>query len=259
MAELEAEAPIRFELNNSKPVDLLDLTAALHAFGEAYQDHVISAGYDSERGNIRLFIKELRTGSIIAELASLAEQASFVLKHIDVAAGFVTHVNDILQYFLGKMSPVKEPPTRREAEQAMAIVEPVAKDGGSQLIVQIGKVEGSLVLRIDSPQANAIQNAAPRYIGPTTPTSLVLQDQLLALYQVRGDPSQKVGDRGIIETISPHPVKLLFASEGGKKQIVEMHDNPLQKIFVVDVEVRSADGKPKLYRILAVKDVLVRD
>jgi hypothetical protein len=72
----ESEPIITFKLENSKPVDLLDLTGSLAAFGEAYRDYVAGAGYDVEPGNVRLFIREIRTGSIIADLASMADQAS---------------------------------------------------------------------------------------------------------------------------------------------------------------------------------------
>jgi len=76
---------------------------------------------------------------------------------------------------------------------------------------------------------------------------------------VRGDVSAKVGDRGIIESISPRPVKLIFASEEVKRQIVEHPDNPFQKLFLVDVEAKATEGKVRLYRIFTVKDVLERD
>jgi len=55
----EAEPIITFKLENSKPVDLLDLTGSLTAFGEAYRDYVASAGYDVEPGNVRLFVREI--------------------------------------------------------------------------------------------------------------------------------------------------------------------------------------------------------
>jgi hypothetical protein len=54
-------------------------------------------------------------------------------------------------------------------------------------------------------------------------------------------------------------VKLVFLSEEVKRQIVEHPDNPFQKLFLVDVEAQAAEGKIRLYRILAVKDVLDRD
>lgn len=249
------ESVLRFEFRNTRPVDLMDLTASLAAFGDAYQDYVVRSGHDIERGNVRLFVKEIRTGSIITELASYADQASFVLSHLDVAAGFVSHFVDVASYFLGL--PNKAEPTRREAAQAMAIMEPVAKDGGSQLFLNVvGDVH--IHNHYDSQQANAIQNAARRRLGPPLPTSQVYQDQLLVLYQVRGDPAAKVGDRGVIEAIDPSPAKLLFASEQVKAQIVDQAENPFQKIFVVDVDARAAEGKVRLYRVLAVKDVLDR-
>jgi hypothetical protein len=134
-------------------------------------------------------------------------------------------------------------------------MEPVAKDGGANLFLN---VSGDVHIHnnYNSQQANAVQNSARRFLGPT---SEVHHDQLLSLYQVRGDVSAKVGDRGIIEAISPHPVKLIFASEEVKRKIVETHDNPFQKIFLVDVEAKATEGKVRLYRILTVKDVLDRD
>src|ERR1700730_35859 len=98
MPEIDSghEPIITFNLENSKPVDLLDLTGSLAAFGEAYSDYVASAGYDIEPGNVRLFIREIRTGSVIAALVSMADQSSWVLSHFDAAAGFVSHFNQIL-------------------------------------------------------------------------------------------------------------------------------------------------------------------
>jgi hypothetical protein len=77
---------VRFELQNKSPVDLLDLTAALAAFGESYQDFVFDAGFDGEPGNVRFFIKEIRSGSIIADLISKSDQVSLVMQHRCFAA-----------------------------------------------------------------------------------------------------------------------------------------------------------------------------
>lgn len=134
-------------------------------------------------------------------MISLAEQASFVLKHIEVTAGFVTHLNEMMQFFLQSGAPVAEPPTKREAGQAIAVMEPVAKDGGAQLFLQVA---GDMHVHhhYSSQEANAIQNAARRYLGPQMPVSQVRQNQLLVLFQVRGDTAAKAGDRGVIEEIS---------------------------------------------------------
>ncbi|MCP8936889.1 hypothetical protein NK718_00025 [Alsobacter sp. SYSU M60028] len=261
MSDFVDEAIIRFELNNTKPVDLLDLTQSLSAFAEAYLDHAVSAGFEPERGNVRLAVKAITTGSIIADLASYSEQASIILKHVDVAAGFLTHFNEIAQFFLGKRSGGVVEPARREAENVMKVFEPVAKDGGSNLILQTNgplfQVNGPMTINFNfnSQEANAIQNAARRFLGPRPPLNQIEQDLLLTLHQVRGDAASKVGDRGIIESVSLNPVKLLFASEEVKKAILD-EPYPFRKVFLVDAEIRAAEGKPALYRILTVKDVI---
>jgi hypothetical protein len=43
------EGILRFELKNTRPIDLLDLTSALAAFAESYQDHVFAEGHAPDR------------------------------------------------------------------------------------------------------------------------------------------------------------------------------------------------------------------
>jgi hypothetical protein len=251
---------VRFELKNSQPVELLDLTGALEAFGDAYKDHAVDAGFEVDRGNIKLFVREIRTGSIIADLTSQSDQISFTVNHIDIAAGFLTHLNEIINFFLGIAKLSKETqPSKREASHINQMFEPSAKDSGSQLILQVsgGDVHVHQQFTYNSQQANAVQNAARRYIGPQLPAVEIKHDALLRLHQVRGDVAAKVGDRGIIEEISPTPAKLTFSSEEVKKQVLDQ-PYPFQSVYVVDAEVKAVDGKPGLYRILSVKDAFQR-
>jgi hypothetical protein len=246
---------VRFEIKNQKPVDLLDLTGSLAAFGETYQDFILDSGFDAEPGNVRFFVKEIRSGSIIADLISVASQGSITLEHLDAAAAFVTHLNHIVQFFLGiGILPSGDKPTKKEAEQVVKILEPIAKDGGSQLFLTInGDVHLHPHYHYNSQQANAVQNSARRYLGPTIPTTEIRHDVLLRLHQVRGGVTSKVGDVGIIEEVSKSRVKLSFASEEAKRRILDQ-PFPFDSIFVVDVEVKASEGRPALYRILLVKD-----
>ncbi|MDR3408026.1 MAG: hypothetical protein P4L68_05970 [Methylovirgula sp.] len=250
---------ITYKLENSRPVDLLDLTSSLAAFGEAYRDYVGCSGLELLPSNVRLVVRDIRAGSIIAELASLADQASWLLHHADLAGGFVSHFDQVLRYFLIPGS-IGETPTKREAIQAISVMEPVAKDGGANLFLNVNGGDIQIHHHHYSYQeANAIQNQAKKFLGPPIPTEAVYQDQLLTLFQVRGVVTSTAGDRGIIESLSPDPVRLIFASDQVKAQILDQLENPFQKIFLVDVEAKSAAGRVRLYKILGVKDVLDRD
>jgi hypothetical protein len=265
---LSKEGLFTFKLDNKAPVALDDLTESLHAVADAYQDYLIKAGRSIPGEGVRLYVHDLRTGSIIAVFQAIADQARLLFgehgvvptvqsafDHPDTLAGFLGSVNDVVQFFLGNTEGKKEP-TKREADQIIKMLEPVAKDNGSQLNMAVGGsvTIGEIHYHYNSQEANAVQNSARRYLGPTLPDNKILHDELLVLAQIRGVPKSKTGDRGIIENISKADVKLLFTSEQIKRDILEAPENPFQQAFIVDVEVKTIDDKPALYKILAVKD-----
>lgn len=252
-------AVLAIKLENKKPVDLLDLTTSFAALAESFREYANEHTGEPLPDNVRLYVQEMTSGSIIAKLTALADQASWTLKHAEVLAGFVTNLNDVVGYFLDRPG-AKAEPSKREAEQVSQILEPVAKDGGSQIIIQA--MPGSTVtvnqFQVGSLEANAIQNRVRQFVGPALPASEVRTDELLVLEQVKNAAGTKTGDRGIIERIWPRAVKLLFANEDGKKQVLNLDGNPFQHVFLVDVDVRAVDGKPQLYRVINVKEVMPR-
>lgn len=256
----EDSAVLRVEIKNVKPVDLIDLTTSLMALGQSFSDYATAKTGDPLPDNMRLYVKEMKSGSVIAELVTLTEQAQWIAEHIEVLAGFVGNLDDIMKFFMGKTAELDEKPTRRQAEQVVGIAEPIAKDGGSQLNISVmdgGTVNIHQTIHMTSLDANAMQNGARRFLGPALPSNYVAVDQLMVLEQVKNSAKAKTGDRGIIEAITERPVKLRFLGEEAKRKVLELdHENPLQCAFLVDVEVRSVEGKPMLYRILEVKDVI---
>ncbi|HVZ48279.1 MAG TPA: hypothetical protein VG916_05820, partial [Gemmatimonadaceae bacterium] len=78
---------------------------------------------------------------------------------------------------------------------------------------------------------------------------------LLYLHQARNDSRSSVGDRAIIETISPGPVKVVFATEALKSRVIQQPQNPFRCVFVVDVDVGTVNGRPTLYTVTALHDV----
>jgi hypothetical protein len=108
----------------------------------------------------------------------------------------------LIQFFLGVIKLEKElQPSKREAHNIVQMFEPSAKDFGSQLNLQITGDVHIHQFTYNSQQANAVQNAARRYLGPQLPAIEIRHDALLRLHQVRGDVAAKVGDRGIIERL----------------------------------------------------------
>jgi len=264
----ELDGLLTFKLDNKAPVALDDLTASLTALACFYQDYLADAGKASPDAGVKLYIHELKTGSVIATLQAIAEQGHLLFgdngiiptlqsafDHADTLGGLIANLNDVIGFFLNS-SDSEVRPTKKQADQVIKFFEPVAKDNASHLSMQFnGTVNiGEIHFHYNSQQANAVQNSAKRYLGPSLPSNKILKDELLILHQVRGDAKAKSGDKGIIESVSKTPVKLWFCSDEVKKEILDSAENPFQKVFVVDVEVKTADDKPALYKVLEVKD-----
>jgi len=119
------------------------------------------------------------------------------------------------------------------------------------------KISMSAILRLfkRKPQVNIIAaDGGVINIGLMN-AAQILTDQLMVLEQVKND-AKKQGDRGIIEAISEKPVKLIFASEEAKRAVLSVEENPFKCLLLVDVEVKSHEGRPKIYKIYTVKEII---
>ncbi|UWU86163.1 hypothetical protein N2605_06845 [Bradyrhizobium yuanmingense] len=256
--EIEARLEVRFD--NRRPIDITDLGRSLQALGQEYEEFVVGR-YEPAPTNSRLYVARVETGSILLILEPLLDQASFIVKHIDVFAGFVTNLQEIVDFLLLAQSKSKKVKAVNPAsvERVSEIVDPVAKDGGSTLTVNV-HVQGNTApvniqpIIINHERANALQNQARRYLGPEIPTSGGFRSELLQLYQMKGDAKAKTGDRGVIEKFSKRPIKLRFMSPEVKAAIVDQQDNPFKMAYIVDGEMSTIRGEPALYKIYEVHD-----
>jgi hypothetical protein len=250
MFVLERGQRLTFEMRNTQPVELLDLTDSLAAFASRFSSYAEASGIDPDEGRARLYIREIRSGSIIAELVSLLQQTTFLLEHDDVLGGFVTHIAEIIQFLL---KGDQEQLPKEQVQDIAQIVEPIAKDHGSQLNLVVRDNVGDVTINtvvITSEDAQTIRRRATRRLQPQLETSdRSFTKEVLTLFQARDDAKSQSGDRGIIDKFSPKPLKLIFENEAAKKAILDLDVNPFKVAFVVDGELMMSTGKPAAYKI----------
>lgn len=74
---------------------------------------------------------------------------------------------------------------------------------------------------------------------------------------------KRTSEKGIVERIGPTPRTLVYASDLAgqriKAEILQADGNPFQKGFIVDLDVETVNGAPRLYRIVEVHDVIDLD
>lgn len=246
------------EINNNKPIELVDLTSSFLSLGEEFKRFVLTHPTEfAEAPYFRLYIKEIRSGSVKADLVAFATSATPYAMPFFAGAnsliGFAKHLKTAYDYFLGNTD--RKPALQNTEYNHLAnIIEPVAKDQGSQInfITQNNNhTEIYLSFTLDSHKANEVQNLiAKERLQLKAPETQVYRKKVLYWYQARNDLLSRAGDRGIIESISSSPVKIEFEDDAAKDAMLHGAANPFLTGYIVDVVVETIQSKPVLYKIV---------
>jgi hypothetical protein len=260
---MNGESKLVVEIKNHDPVELLDLTQSLVAFAQEFQSFAnfqLEGPYKTET---RLFIKNISTGSIITELVPNAAGLLPLIGTFNTVIEFGTYLRNSVSWLLNpyrQHEPITSV-TRNSLRNIASIVQPVAKDSASQLIVKAETVNiANVVLNMNSQEARALQAEAFYQLqSMSAPVTGLHEKVVMYWFQARNDPASKFGDKAIIESISPNPVRVIFASGRIKHDMLKIDENVFKHAYIVDVEVETIENRPVLYKIVNVHDLLERD
>lgn len=260
------QARLTVEIKNVQPVEMDDLIASYRGMADEYKWFAGSRGNGFVPDEIKLYVQGIRTGSIITDIVPLVAVSAPAMiqmmgngnQMVATTKEFIGHLKSAYDFLLGR-GPAPEiepvPPTipllpysKSNYQNLSNIVEPVAKDNGSQINIQ---GDATFNINITSEMANAIQNSARRHIEALREPLVGFHDKVvLYWYQARNDPRSDKGDRGIIESLWPNPVKVEFANQTIKSGLLQDSDNPFQFGYLVDVSVETVQGRPVVYKVL---------
>ena len=82
---------------------------------------------------------------------------------------------------------------------------------------------------------------------------------LMTIYQMRSDMGSDIGNKAIIESISPKRVGVVFSSDELKEKILHSDDNPTKRAYQVDVETLFVENRLVGYNVLALHDIMPLD
>lgn len=251
------EATLTIEINNKNPIELLDLTDSMHAVGKQYVRYLNKTG-NTVSENTKLYVKEVRSGSVIIELSDLLP---FSIPFVDITnwnsiLEFVQHLKAVYEYLLGKGPKPEGDFQKADWQNYSSIVNPVVKDEGSQINISGDFIDKRKVtINLNFTETNAIQNRAAQEISLLkAPTTGEHKNAVFYWHTIKNAKSGTSGEKGIIESISVNPVKVVFDDETIKNGMAFMENkNPMLSGFIVDVYVESINEEPALYRIQRLK------
>lgn len=257
------EYRLTVEIKNDAPVLLDDFTRSFGALADEYEIYISTRSPFEVTGDVKLYIREIRPGSIVADLIAQAPVGVALalpwIKNAKTVVEFAKYLGTAYEWLIGK---TKEKPSlsKQEFENLSTILDPVAKDSSAQVNISGNHNQTVVhVININSLEANAAQNTTRREIESLRePLTRQHEKVLMYFYQARDDMRSDKGDRARIESISAQPVKVAFVDEHLKERAFDVEHGPFRSAYVVDVSVETINGRPALYRITAIHDIFDR-
>ena len=254
--EIDLSKKLEIKINNVKPVSLQDLSLSLLSFNNQFHKFVKSETNKETEIGTELLIKEVRSGSIIVELITQAAPIVPLLWEGGSLAQWATVIESTCQWLLGKSVTPPKKLSKQDLQEWNKIIEPVAKDSGSQMNFTVsdnGRVVNQFF--INSNEAKAMQNQIGRYIEDIdAPDDNTHIRKVMYWYQTKFDPDSDTGNRAVIDDINKNSLKVIFEDNEVKESMLQSDpkfDKPWHELaYIVDVDVQTVRGAPKLYKVL---------
>jgi len=165
LIEIDLSKRLEIKIDNKLPIGLEDLSLSLLSFNKQFHKFVESETDEFTDVGSELLIKEVRKGSIVVELVSQAAPILPLLWNGGSLAQWAIVVQSTCNWLLGKTDNRPKDLTKQDLQEWNKIVEPIAKDNGSQMNINVsdgGKVINQFIL--NSTEADAIQNRIGRLV-----------------------------------------------------------------------------------------------
>lgn len=264
---MEEGAPfIELRINLEQPAALADLVGAFAAVGSQFDEYLHREHPDLE-GYARLFVKQIRAGSIIVELVPILQTLVQSMDTVLIVDGFVNRFRGLLIPYLHGVKPPEA--TKSDVRDILRVVRLIANDTNGSAAVSSAEYHRTrnterVSIKWDTKQAKqAAETLEQQRIEIDLPAHERFDNVLMVLWQSnRKQPKtgKPTGEKAIIEAISKRPLAIIYESELARERIkyetMQDEKNAFKKGFFVDCLVERFEGRPVAYKISAVRNVI---
>lgn len=273
----ENGAHVRLVLDTDEPIALDDFVGSFVGIGNQFEKY-LAAQHPELRGDAEFFVKEVRHGSVIADLLPVIGIGAYALPGIvdaidkaQVLSQFVGDLRDRLsRYFVAGGRDPKA--TKSDLNDFLKIVSSIARDPKAAACISSatfrdGVREVEAELDFTTPQARKAQEEIVEHRREMEAKTDADYKRVLLRF-VRpsveaGKPGRK-SERGIIQRIHSRALPILYASDLAEQRVrhelLAAEGNVFHKLFDVDVNVElNSKALPVGYRIVDVHAVIEGD
>lgn len=266
----EQRAFLTLNLDTTQPIELKDFVGAFTSIGNEF-DRFVAEKYPDHKSDVQFFVKEVRSGSVIAEFLAGLTVVSGVVNYLDQALileDFVRRWGARVQALIqGRTEEM--PDNKAELSDWANAVSAIARDPASSHRLEAAvfedekkQVRASFVFT--SVEARTAQAAIEDRRRALEKPNNTQYDRVLMIFTRsdihKAEIGKRSGERVTIPEVYDKPLALMYASEIAegtiKTEIRDAEDNVYKKGFVVDVNVQTRNGKPIAFAVTAVHQVI---
>lgn len=258
-------ARIEIIIANHDPLELTDFTSSLTAMAREHEARLKSANPKVDVDETRLLIVDIRRGSVVLELLPVLAPIITTAEVTNTAIAFVQHLGRAFS-ILRKPGGRLEDPTVTQLKNMSDAVQVIANDSEGQLKISAKYKNGDVIQEFIVTKSDAekiSQNSIEQRREIEKRESAELKKVLMRLHQTSAENlkvDKRTSEKGIIERVDGIPRTLVYASDLAgqriKSEILQADGNPFQKGFIVDADIETVNGKPRLYRIVEVHQII---
>ena len=128
-----AEAKLTVYIENKNPIKIIDFTESFESLGNEYYKFLSEHSEFKLNAETKLYVKEIKTGSIITVLSDLTPMVIPFIEHSNSVIEFTKFLKKGFNYFLGKKEEKPKELDLKDCNNFNNIIKPVAKDNGSNV------------------------------------------------------------------------------------------------------------------------------
>lgn len=256
---------ITITLDLSDPIELTDFIDLFASLSSQYRRYIKNK-YPKSNKEAKIFVKEVRKGSIIADLIPTGDLIQ-LMDEILIVVGFSGLVAKIISsYAKGKRVDTKN---KSEVNDFLGTVRGVARDSDGKAIIETavykqGVWSKEVVFQFTTTEAKEAVKYIESHKSDLDKTTTSDYEREL-MYFKRSDigdaaVGEKSGERVIIESISEKDLPLIYASQIAedviKNEIRNSEENIYKKGFVVDVNLLTKGAKNAGYAVTHVHQII---
>lgn len=262
----ETDAYLSIKLDLGEPIEIGDFAALFSGMGGQFEDY-LKANHPDAAGSVRMYVREVRRGSVIADLFAQIPDLIGVMDSALIVTGFAALFNKRFRTWIsgGHVEGAKKS-TLRDADDTIRAVANANK--GKAVLTSYKHENGLWKETIEAeftvPEARAAAKTIEEQKEALDKISSADHQRVLMTFK-RSDigPASvgiRSGERVIIEDISDADLPLIYASDLTERQIKDQmrntEENIYHKGFSVDVNVQTRNGKPIAYSVTNLHQII---